>query len=207
MGGLRNLYTSWRERPAKLPAGVSVGRHTYGWDADTFPIYTEGARVVVGSFCSIGPGVRVHGGGAHAMTRASTFPMHALMFDDLRRRNAPDDVDKGSTVIGNDVWVGMGAMVLAGVTVGDGAVIGAGAVVTSDVPPYAIVAGNPARVLRYRFEERVRERLQALRWWEWSDERIRAMQEAFMSDVHAFLDAVEGQQPQVPASERGKPEQ
>ena len=186
VGAWTRLRRRMKERPPKLPAGVAVGRHTYGHDELTFPIYTEGAQVVVGAFCSIGPGARVHGGGAHVLTRASTFPLHALMFDP-DRHNAPDDVDTGPTVIGNDVWIGAGAIVLGGVRVADGAVIGAGAVVVTDVPAYAIVAGNPGRVLRHRFDERVRERLLALRWWEWSDERIRAMESAFMGDVESFL--------------------
>src|SRR5262249_29123145 len=156
----------------ELPAGVTVGRHSYGYDADTFPVYTEGARIEVGAFCSIGPGARIHGGGEHVMTRASTFPLNALLFDPARR-NALDDVATGPTVIANDVGIGSGATVLAGVTVGDGAVVGAAAVVTSSVPPYAVVVGNPANVIRYRFDAPIRERLLALRWWEWSDDRIR----------------------------------
>jgi acetyltransferase-like isoleucine patch superfamily enzyme len=80
---------------------------------------------------------------------------------------------KEPVVIGNDVWIGTGAIILRGLSVGDGAVIGAGAVVTKDVPPYAIVAGNPARVIKYRFEEAVIKRIQASKWWEMSDGEIR----------------------------------
>ena len=76
---------------------------------------------------------------------------------------------RGDITIGNDVWIGRGATVLSGVTVADGAVIGAGAVVAKDVPPYAIVVGNPARVVRYRFSDEVIEALLRIRWWEWPD--------------------------------------
>jgi acetyltransferase-like isoleucine patch superfamily enzyme len=166
--------------------GVEIGRHTYGYGESTFTIYAEGARIVVGSFCSIHAEARVLGGGEHVRTRASTFPLNALLFDRAKRM-APDAVDTGPTVIGNDVFIGVGAIVLGGVTVGDGAVIGAGAVVNKPVPPYAVVVGNPARVARYRFENEIRERLLALRWWDWSDDQIRAMKKWFMSDIESFL--------------------
>jgi acetyltransferase-like isoleucine patch superfamily enzyme len=173
-----------------LPRGVAVGRHTYGWDEDTFQIFTEGARIVVGAFCSIAPEVRILGGGEHVITRASTFPLNAFLFD-RGKRNAPDDVDKGPTVIGNDVWIGLGATVLAGASVGDGAVLGARTVVGKLVPPYAVVVGSPARIVRYRFDSRIRDRLLALRWWEWDDDEIRARKPWFMGDVESFLDEME----------------
>jgi acetyltransferase-like isoleucine patch superfamily enzyme len=156
---------------------------------------------VVGAFCSIGPDVRVHGGGEHVMTRATTFPLNARLFDPARR-NSADDIETAPTTIGNDVWIGMGATVLAGVTVGDGAVVGARAVVSKAVPPYAVVVGNPARIVRYRFGTDIRDRLLALRWWEWSDEDIRALKPWFMSDVEPFLGEMErlgrGTQPSAP---------
>jgi acetyltransferase-like isoleucine patch superfamily enzyme len=186
---IRSLFGIGSKRPT-LPRGVVVGRHTYGYDEDTFPIFTEGARIMVGAFCSIGPDVRVHGGGEHVMTRPTTFPLNALLFDPARR-NAADDMETGTTVIGNDVWIGLGATILAGVTVGDGAVIGARAVVSKSVPPYAVVVGNPGRIVRYRFESDTRERLLALRWWEWSDDDIRALKPWFMSDVESFLAEME----------------
>jgi acetyltransferase-like isoleucine patch superfamily enzyme len=179
-------YLPAKAEPTLLPRGVEVGRHTYGYDADTFPVYTEGARIVVGAFCSIGPDVRIHGGGRHALTRVTTYPLNAMLFD-RAKRNALDDLETGPTVIGNDVWIGQGAIVLAGVSVGDGAVIGAGAVVCKPVQPYAVVAGNPAKLIRYRFDERTRERLRALAWWDWSDDKIRERKAWFMGDAQAFL--------------------
>jgi acetyltransferase-like isoleucine patch superfamily enzyme len=177
------------ERPT-VPRGVEVGRHTFGFGPDTFPIFTEGARIVVGAFCAIDNEARIHGGGEHVITRAAAFPLNAMLFD-RGKRNAVDDRETGTTVIGNDVWIGKGATVLAGLTVGDGAVVGTRAVVTKSVPPYAIAAGNPARILRYRFDGETRERLLALRWWEWSDEEIRAQERWFMGDVDSFLDEME----------------
>jgi acetyltransferase-like isoleucine patch superfamily enzyme len=173
-----------------LPRGVEIGRHTFGYGPDTFPVFTEGARIVVGAFCAIDNEARIHGGGEHVTTRAASYPLNAMLFD-RGKRNALDDVETGPTVIGNDVWIGKGATVLAGLTVGDGAVVGTRAVVTKAVPPYAIVAGNPARILRYRFDGETRERLLALRWWEWSDEEIRAQKRWFMGDVQSFLEEME----------------
>jgi acetyltransferase-like isoleucine patch superfamily enzyme len=173
-----------------VPRGVQIGRHTYAYGENTFPIYTESARIIVGAFCSIHAEARVLGGGEHVLTRASTFPFNALMFD-RAKRTAADEVDKGPTVIGNDVFIGVGAIVLAGVTVGDGAVIGAGAVVGKSVPPYAVVVGNPARIVHYRFEKEIRDRLLAVRWWDWDDQEIRAMKRWFTADIESFLEEAE----------------
>jgi acetyltransferase-like isoleucine patch superfamily enzyme len=181
-----------RNRDPVLPPGLTLGRHTYGFvDPDeTFPMYTEGARINVGAFCSISSAARVLGGGEHAIGRASTFPLRARLFDP-QEKTAADSVDTGPTVIGNDVYIGVGAIVLSGVTIGDGAVVGAGAVVSRPVPPYAVVAGSPARIVRYRFERETRERLLALRWWDWDDAEIERLLPWFMGDVESFLDEAE----------------
>ncbi len=175
-----------------LPAGLTVGRHTYGPVDfyETFPMYTHAARTIVGAFCSISPECRILGGGEHVIDRASTFPLNARLFDPAGR-TGPDSTDTGPTVIGNDVYIGVGAIVLSGVSIGDGAVIGAGAVVTKSVEPYAIVAGNPARLVRYRFDDETRARLLALRWWDLEDDEIRDSRRWLMGDVRAFLDEME----------------
>jgi acetyltransferase-like isoleucine patch superfamily enzyme len=175
---------------AVLPPGVSVGRHTYGHDADTFRIFIPGARIEVGSFCSIAPEVRMLAGSEHVMTRATTFPLNALLFDPAGG-NAGDAIDRGTTAIGHDVWIGLGATILSGVSVGHGAVLGARALVSKWVPPYAVVAGNPARVVRYRFDAETRRRLLSLAWWAWEDEEIRALKPLFMADVDSFLGEAE----------------
>jgi acetyltransferase-like isoleucine patch superfamily enzyme len=173
-----------------LPPGVNIGRHTYGYDEATFRIFMPGARIDVGAFCSIGPDVRVLAGSEHVTTRASTFPFEALLFDP-QGGNAGEAIDKGVTTIGNDVWVGLGATVLSGVVVGDGAVIGAGAVISKAVAPYAVVAGNPAQVIRFRFDAKTRRRLLSLRWWDWTDDEVRALRHSFKADVEAFLNEAE----------------
>jgi acetyltransferase-like isoleucine patch superfamily enzyme len=180
------------ERRQILPPGLVIGRHTYGFDdaERTFPIYTEGARIIVGAFCSISSEARVLGGGEHVIDRASTFPLKARLFDPAER-TLDDSVATGPTVIGNDVYIGVGAIVLGGVTIGDGAVVGAGAVVSKVVPPYAVVVGNPARILRYRFETDIQQRLLALRWWDWDDEELLSLLPWFMQGVEPFLEESE----------------
>ncbi|MEW5726856.1 MAG: DapH/DapD/GlmU-related protein, partial [Pseudomonadota bacterium] len=91
--------------------------------------------------------------------------------------------------IGNDVWIGAAAMILDGVTIGDGAVVAAGAVVTREVPPYAIVGGNPAKVIRYRFPPEIVEELQRIAWWDWPDRRIKDFEPFFYGPIQSFLEA------------------
>jgi virginiamycin A acetyltransferase len=96
---------------------------------------------------------------------------------------------KGDTRVGNDVWIGYGSTVMPGVTIGDGAIVGSCSVVTKDVPPYAIVGGNPAKVIRYRFDEVTIARLLELRWWDWPIERITArLADLCSEDVSALLE-------------------
>lgn len=133
-------------------------------------------RLIIGKFCSIACGARfLFNSANHAMAPLSTYPF-PLFFEewDLDRGNVTDSWDnRGDIVIGNDVWIGYEAVILAGVTVGDGAIIGARAVVTKDVPPYTIVGGVPARPIRRRFPEETVSALLQLRWWDWPKERIR----------------------------------
>ena len=110
------------------------------------------------------------------------------MFYESAKHIKAHPVSKGDVVIGNDVWIGRGVVILSGVRVGNGAVIGAGAVVTKDVPPYAIVAGNPARIIRYRFSPEQIEELEQIAWWSWPDKEIeRAIPLLLSSDIEAFL--------------------
>ncbi|TGV65023.1 CatB-related O-acetyltransferase, partial [Mesorhizobium sp. M00.F.Ca.ET.158.01.1.1] len=98
---------------------------------------------------------------------------------------------KGPITVGHDVWIGARAIILSGVTIGNGAVIGAGAIVTGGIPPYAIAVGNPARILRYRFAPDVIDRLQSLKWWDWSDDLIRTRIELLTTmGALSFLNAL-----------------
>jgi acetyltransferase-like isoleucine patch superfamily enzyme len=173
-----------------LPPGVTVGRHTYGHVDGTFRLFMPGVRIDVGAFCSIAPEVRILAGSEHVMTRVTTFPLNALLFDPAGG-NAIDAVDRGTTEIGHDVWLGLGAIVLSGVKIGHGAIVGAGSVVSKWVPPYAVVVGNPAQIVHYRFDSDMRHRLLTIRWWEWDDEQIHALRSLFMADVDSFLNEAE----------------
>jgi len=122
----------------------------------------------------------------HPTSFVSTFPFKVRVM-----KEAPDGADLlrvGPLEIGNDVWIGRRAIVMPGVRIGDGAVVGAGAIVTKDVAPYAIVGGNPAKLIRYRFDPNQIESLLAIRWWDWSDEKIRAEQTAFFGPVDDFIE-------------------
>ena len=133
-------------------------------------------RLVIGKFCSIACGAKfLFNSANHALGSLSTYPF-PIFYDEwgLDGKNVADAWDnKGDITLGNDVWIGYEAVILAGVTIGDGAIIGARAVVTRDVPPYAIVGGVPARLIRRRFDEATIESLLALQWWDWEPERIR----------------------------------
>jgi chloramphenicol O-acetyltransferase type B len=143
---------------------VTVGRFTYG--TPHVAMFASDERVNIGSFCSIASHVTIFGGGEHRTDWISTFPMRiAFGLDGQHQDGHP--ASKGPTIIGHDVWMGTGCMVLSGVTIGHGAVIGAGAVVTSDVAPYAIAAGNPARTIRYRLKQDDIDALLAIQWWDW----------------------------------------
>ncbi len=160
------------------------GLGTYGdltvlsWD--------EGATLTVGHYTSIAPGVKVFLGGEHRMDWVTTFPFNVLWASAKHHKGHPKT--KGNVLIGSDVWIGTDALITSGVTIGDGAVIGARAVVTRDVPPYAVVAGNPARVLKFRFDEVTIERLLSLKWWTWSQPEIEeAMIEMLSQEIALFL--------------------
>ena len=132
---------------------VRVGKCTYGcvcFNDDSF----DTARLTIGSYCSIGPNVRFLLGGEHKTTALSTFPLKVTRFGAGKEAFA-----KGDITVGDDVWFGASTLICSGVTIGQGAVIGAGAVVTKDVPPYAIVGGNPARIIKYRFDDALIARL------------------------------------------------
>ncbi len=150
--------------------GYEIGEYTYGAPRVVFP---EG-KLKIGNFCSISWNVTVYLGGNHRIDRIALYP-----FDphDGRWPEAAEIGEalttRGDVTIGNDVWIGSDSIILSGVTIGDGAVIGAGSVVTRDVEPYAMVAGNPAEVIRKRFSDEQIARLLEIKWWDWPEEKIR----------------------------------
>lgn len=171
-------------------AESTLGDYSYVVN-DSNIIYTT-----IGKFCSIAAHTRINPGN-HPMQRASqahfTYRASAY-FEDAQDEAAFFDWRRSTPVtIGHDVWIGHGAIVLAGRSIGTGAVVAGGAVVTKDVPDYTIVAGNPARVIRRRFPEESAERLKALAWWDWEHAALRTALDDFRAlSVEAFLEKYEG---------------
>ena len=134
-----------------------------------------GDRLIIGKFCAFATGVEfIMNGANHALDPISTYPFH--IFQNGWEKNFNPDIfrqaSRGDMVIGHDVWLGTGATVMPGVTIGEGAIIGAKAVVGSDIPPYAVAVGNPARVIKLRFPNNVIEQLLQIAWWNWPVETI-----------------------------------
>ncbi len=157
--------------------------HHYEWNGD---------KLVIGKFCQIAAGVEfVMNGANHQMNAVSTFPFYTLEGWNMNPP-APTDLPlKGDTVIGNDVWIGQNAVILPGVHIGDGAIIGANSVVASDIPPYAVAAGNPCRVIRKRFDDEFIAYLLDLKWWDWDIEKIEANFEALSSGDLTLIKKIE----------------
>jgi acetyltransferase-like isoleucine patch superfamily enzyme len=195
----RNPHNETRIHLAKLARayGFSIGAYSYGRPKVRFP--ESGRRLTIGRYCSIADKVEILLGGDHRLNWVSTYPFAAMrgLFPDAR---APEDyhASRGDVVIGHDVWLGSGCMILSGVTIGPGAVVAARAVVTRDVPAYAVVAGNPARVVRHRFDEAAVAALLAAAWWDLPHAAVTRLvpllQSGDVASLIAALDAVAGEQ-------------
>ncbi|MEP9386417.1 CatB-related O-acetyltransferase [Mesorhizobium sp. KR9-304] len=164
---------------------IEVGDFTYYDDPDGPDLFQTkcvlhhypfiGDKLIIGKFCAIAEGARfIMNGANHAMSGFSTYPFN-IFGHGWEEGFDPETWHRelrGDTVVGNDVWIGMEALILPGVQIGDGAIAAAKAVVTHDVPPYAIVAGNPAKMVKRRFDQRTIDRLLAVAWWDWPVDKI-----------------------------------
>lgn len=132
-------------------------------------------KLIIGKFCSIACGARfLFNSANHSLSSLSSYPF-PIFYEEwgLKRENVADAWDnKGDIVIGNDVWIGYESVILAGVTIGDGAIIGTRAVVTKDVPPYTIVGGVPAKIIRKRYSDEIISELLHIKWWDWEKQKI-----------------------------------
>lgn len=157
---------------------IIVGDFTYIADSDfeshvTHLYEWNGDRLIIGKFCQIAAGVEfVMNGANHQMNAVSTFPFFTLEGWNASAPQKSDMPLKGDTVIGNDVWIGQNVTIMPGVHIGDGAIIGANSLVSKDVEPYTIVAGNPIRVIRKRFDDELIDLLERFKWWDKSIEEI-----------------------------------
>lgn len=164
-------------RPSSL-AKVRAGRKSYG-PLHLLDFGNDAEQLIIGNFVSIAEDVRFILGGNHSYEGFSSFPFKHFYWD----QSKPEAVTKGPIVVQDDVWIGYGTLVLSGVTIGQGAVIAAGSVITKDVPPYSIVGGNPARVIKYRFEPEVIDKLCAFDFSTLSDETILALKETLYTKI------------------------
>ena len=133
-------------------------------------------KLIIGKFCQIASGVEfIMNGANHQMNTITTYPFYIFKGWDMKAPLLSDIPIKGDTIIGNDVWIGQNAVILPGVKVGDGAIIGANAVVGKNVPPYTIVVGNPAKVIRKRFDDKLIDLMLQFKWWDKSIEEIKKL--------------------------------
>jgi acetyltransferase-like isoleucine patch superfamily enzyme len=156
---------------SKVESGSTIVRSTF--DRHSFCGYDcTFIDCDIGAFCSIANNVTA-GGSRHPIEYVSTSPVFLDHTDSVKTKFAYHHYEwRPKTVIGNDVWIGEHTLIRGGVKIGDGAVVGMGSVVTKDVPPYAIVAGNPARLIRMRFDSKVVQALLRMKWWTYSDEEL-----------------------------------
>lgn len=193
IGALRRRFGQHRPRSSivgslewlTIHGWVTVGRHTY--EIPKIHYYAgEAWKVSIGAFCSIALDVELLPGGNHRTDTVTTYPIAV-------RWGLPDpggsgSFAKGDLVIGNDVWIGRGAKILGGITIGDGAVVAAYSVVTKGVDPYTIVGGAPARFIGRRCTPEIADELRRIAWWDWSDDLIRERQSELSSpDLNGFI--------------------
>jgi len=176
----------------------SYGKYTYGepnihWTG-------ENANLVVGNFCSIGPNVNVYLGGNHRSDWITTYPfghIHHSIFDGFNGEGHPHT--KGNIMIGNDVWIASGVTIMSGITIGDGAVIACNSHVVKNVEPYAMVGGNPAKIIKYRFTPEQIEQLLKIQWWNWEDDKINRFTPLLCNEnIDEFIRAAT--EPEVPTT-------
>ena len=169
---------------------VQIGEFTSGTPHIISPLRSD--RVVIGKFCSIAADSALIPNNGHIPPRGydkfrvSTFALARLKKNGWRDKYSLPD-ESGSIIVGNDVWIGAKAMILSGVMIGDGAIIGAGAVVTRNVPPYAVVAGVPAKIIRYRYNPEQIAALLKIAWWNWSIDKIVLNMDYFYDDIDIFI--------------------
>ena len=176
-----NIKTITYVKPTIKNPNIIIGDFTYFADSDFEKHVTHhydfiGDKLIIGKFCQIAAGVEfVMNGANHQMSGVSTYPFYIF---GTWQQDVPQQKDmplKGDTIVGNDVWIGQNVTILPGVHIADGAIIGLNSVVAKDVPPYTIVAGNPAKIIRKRFDDELINLLLKLKWWDKSIEEIDAL--------------------------------
>lgn len=179
------FYTKDGLRDVAAAYGWQIGDYSYGIPK----VYKWGndGCLFIGKYCSIANEACIFLGGNHRTDFVTTYPFNAIREAASHITGHP--ATRGDVRIGNDVWLALNCSIYSGVTIGDGAVIAGQSVVTTDIPPYAIAAGNPARVVRYRFSEAQIEELMKAKWWDWPDEEIAQCYELLQSaNIDNFIE-------------------
>ena len=163
---------------------ILVGDYTYYDDVNGAEKFEEhvthhyaflGDKLIIGKFCAIASGTKfIMGAANHRISSITTYPFN--VFGGVWKEKTPDHLSqlpfKGDIIVGNDVWIGRESRIMPGVKIGDGSIVGAYSVVTKDVPPYSVIGGNPARLIKRRFEDDLIKMLLKLRWWDFDAEKL-----------------------------------
>lgn len=161
-----------------------IGDWSYGWPS--IIDWEDGTKLKIGKFCSIADGATILLGGEHRTDLITTYPFSEMWSGTGTIKE--NIKNKGDIIIGNDVWIGKNALILSGTTIGDGSIIAAGSIVTKNVAPYSIVAGNPAKEIKKRFDEQTINKLLKIEWWNWPIQKIKEeLPYILSSDTNQFI--------------------
>jgi len=164
-----------------------IGDYTYIAGTEAGGISSHIWDTEIGKFCSLSHNLEFLSNG-HLTNLVTTYPFYSLTNSPLHKKHSKADSTKKPIKVGNDVWIGANVTILGGVTIGDGSIVGAGSVVTKDVEPYSVVCGVPAKLKRYRFNKTMINKLEKIRWWNWSEEKIIKENKLLLSDnVKEFI--------------------
>ena len=198
---IKRLYDLFREEKNVPLQKITIpyGRHTYGPQPEILGdmpwVQRKAVGSQVGNFCSIAPGLRFAFLGKHCYQWVSTYPFYAF-YDEWKNENKfynkgivnEDEIMPNPIIIENDVWIASNVTIKEGVKISNGAVIAMESLVVKDVPPYALVGGNPAKVIKYRFSKEQIEECLRIAWWNWTDEKIKSIVPFLLSeDIDKFI--------------------
>jgi acetyltransferase-like isoleucine patch superfamily enzyme len=182
--------TTRRENIKKLIANkrLTIGRNTYGYyNLKIYEYKGSLSKINIGNFTSIAPEVTIITGGIHPINTVTQFPIRAFFKMEGAYKDG-NPYTKGDISIGSDVWIGTGVTILSGVSIGDGSIIYCNTLVNKSIPPFSIVGGIPCRIIGYRFSEQQRQELLELKWWEWTDEKVKYfVNELSSNDIESFI--------------------